>query len=513
MKHLKNQHGYALVVVLLVVVLFMSLSATFIAGSLNHSKQEQAIDVNNHAVAAAEMGTLYFTSDFERELQILKQDMNQQTQVKLNSLIACIKTPLGSACDTEAKRLQWEKTIDQEMKTVLIGRIMTKVQELNTLVGTKTVPFSAENINYSILNVTALKFNAEQKNVALSSTTNKEVAFVEVKMEVQGASEGSMKKLVATFLIKIPKTFLNPDEPIKVDTIVVTKDQDLTYENIYTLVPPTQSCSALLVKAINKTATAPYECAAATGEKLSNFIAQIKNAKLNLTDFRVYTSNFKDYVCGTNCNNITSEGVSVVVRENDADASNNINNLVSTNIIINGKIEVGNNMNNLGKDGNKQTIIAKELIGNGNIKNMKNTNLLVLGYNTPVGNPKIARITWGNHFEVLENAKLCINIDRINTTDLRRLSQEINFSGTGKLVYYSTDRNKVFELKDSSNADRTVKNGKNVFKMTDLYVQRASSYSSFLSSCGVSLKSTNTFPLDVSVPSPIDTEIDLEIEY
>ncbi|ANU23604.1 hypothetical protein [Planococcus donghaensis] len=510
MKVLKNQQGYALLVVLLIVVLFFSLSATFIAGSLNHSKQEQTIDVNNHAVAAAEMGTLYFTTDFERELKMLKYEMNTQTQLKLNALIDCIKYPLGNACNTQAKRDQWEETIEQEMKAILIGRIMDKVQLLNTQIDVKKSPFTEEKIDYSILKTTTVKLNKELKNVDLPATVDKEVESIKIEMNVQGTSEGVLKELIATFLVKMPDGFLSSEESIKVDTLQITSNVDLKYENVFSLIPPTQSCSALLTNVLKSIAKAPYECLSVPGEKLSTFVDQIKTAKLDPVDFRVYTNSFSEYVCDKNCNNINFQGVSVVVKESDASASNNINNLVNARLIINGKLGTGNNLMNLGKNGVKQSLIVKELVIDGNIKNSANTNFLVLGYNNPL---VLANLKWGNHIEISNNSRFCVDIDRVKSSDLNLLSQQIIFSGSGVMSYYSADKNKVFELKNASGADRTVKEGKNTYKMTDLYVKRESSYSTFLANCGVSIKSTNTMPLDVSIPVPIDIDIDLEIDY
>lgn len=513
MKYLKSQQGYALVIVLLIVVLFLSMSATFIAGSMNHAKQEQTIDVNNHAVAAAEMGTLYFTSDFERELKMLKQEMSDQTQLKLNALIDCIKYPLGTACDTEAERIQWEEKIDANMKALYIERIMAKIQELKEQIGIKTTPFSEEQIDYSVLDLKAIQLNKDKKDTALPSISDKEVTSIEIEMEVQGTSEEMLKQLVATFFVSIPNSFLNADESIKVDTILITQDKDITYEKIFTLVPPTRSCTDLLTSVVDQTATAPYECAAAAGEDLKDFIQLIKSKSLDPADFRVYTNDFKDYVCDKNCNNFNFEGINLVVQQNDAAASNNMNNLINANLIINGKLDAGNNLINLGKNGVKQTIIVKELTVDVNIKNMYYTNFLILGYNTPIENPKIANIDWKNHIEISNYSRLCLDIDRIDSADLKRLSQEIEFSESGSLSYFSTDPNKVFELKTANNVNRTVTIDKVTHKMTDLYVQREDTYSTFLENCGVVLKNTSTLPLDVSVPNPIDTEIDLEIEY
>lgn len=55
MKQFKDEQGYALLVVLLMVVLFLGLSAVFMAGSMSNAKQEATVDTSNLAVAAAEI--------------------------------------------------------------------------------------------------------------------------------------------------------------------------------------------------------------------------------------------------------------------------------------------------------------------------------------------------------------------------------------------------------------------------------------------------------------------------
>jgi len=61
MKTLSNQRGYALLIVLLTIIIFLSVSAVIISASLNHVTQEKTVDMKNQAVVAAEMGTKYYS--------------------------------------------------------------------------------------------------------------------------------------------------------------------------------------------------------------------------------------------------------------------------------------------------------------------------------------------------------------------------------------------------------------------------------------------------------------------
>lgn len=59
-KIMNNNHGYALVTVLLIITVFMLLSFSFMGQSANTIKQNQVVEKNSQSVALAEMGIMYF---------------------------------------------------------------------------------------------------------------------------------------------------------------------------------------------------------------------------------------------------------------------------------------------------------------------------------------------------------------------------------------------------------------------------------------------------------------------
>lgn len=510
MKNMKNDQGYALVIVLLIIVLFMSLAATFMAGSLNHARQEATVDTTNQAVAAAEMGTIYYSSDFERELKLLKEEMQQETQLRLNELIACIELPLGALCDTEAERTAWEEKIDQDMKNLYVQNIIEKSTELDNLkLAGEETPFDTEEVNYQVMSATAIKLNAAEKNVDDLLVTDKAVKWVQVQLNVEGHSNGTQKELRATFQVEIPDSFLNSTETRKVNTVIIEEDEDLTYDKVFSLTPPSISCTDLLTAVRDNKAEAPFECKASGSETLQKFLSAL-DADMDPADFRVYTDDYKKYVCNPNCNNTDFEGISVVVNESDAGAPNNMNNLVNANLIINGKLSIGNNIINLGKNGEKQTIVVKELNVDVNLKNMFNTNFLILGY---ADSTNKARIEWKNHIEISNHSNLCLDIDRINGEDLKRLGQEVTFSDSGRLIYYTATTSKKFELLNAQNQHRMVTVNSKQETMTSIYVTGHNDYSTFLENCGISMKDSKVVPIDVSVPEPIGSGFGMEVEY
>lgn len=502
MKNIKNEKAYALVIVLLIIVLFMGLAATFMAGSLNHAQQEKVVDTGNQAVAAAEMGTIYYSSDFERELKLLKAEMQQETQLKLNELIACIELPLGAACDSELERSTWEEKVDKEMKELYVQKIIEKSTELDALkLAAEETPFTGEQVQYHVKSAIAKKMNAAQKDVNDILVMDKAVKWVEIVLNVEGKALDNQKELTAIFQVEIPDSFLNSTETRKINTVLITEDEDLTYDKVFSFTPPTISCSELILAVKNNQAKAPYECKAQTNETLDNFLDSL-DEDMDPKDFRVFTDNYTKFVCKNNCNGTDFRGINIVVNENDVGAPNNMNNLVNANLFISGKLTIGNNIINLGKKGEKQTIVVKELDVNVNLKNMYNTNFLVLGYQDKT---KKAQIDWKNHIEVSNHSNFCIDIDRIYPDDLTRLEKEISFSDSGHLIYYTDFADKKFVLRNNNNSINQ--------EMTKIYVTRASDYSTFLENCGISMKESKIVPIDVSVPEPIGSGFGLEVEY
>ena len=69
MKKLREERGYTLVIVLLLIVFFLALSTVFINTSLSHAKQEKTVDNNNHAVIAAEMGIERYSKEVQFQIR------------------------------------------------------------------------------------------------------------------------------------------------------------------------------------------------------------------------------------------------------------------------------------------------------------------------------------------------------------------------------------------------------------------------------------------------------------
>ena len=508
MKFMKDQNGYALLVVLLMVVLFLGISATFMAGSLSNAKQEKTVDTSNQAVASAEMGVRYFSTDFQRDLGMITKEVTGKTRDKLLELRNCFQSKTDTTCDEQLEITNKEKEIDNEMLNLYVTLILSKVDELVDMQGDEFLPFSADQIKYSIKSATATKLNQLGEDITAAGVTDTKIREINVLLEMEGSSDGVKKTLDATFSIEVPDTFLNPSDPLTIHTETVIQD-GVTYSDIFSSEMPAKTCAQLLAEVKAGTSTGIIECSLGEGENLADFIDDILAEGMDPADFRVHTDNFLENVCpdiqGNSCNGFDFHGISVVIAEGDIMATNNMNNLEGVNFIINGMWSVDNNIQNLGDmNGDKQTIVLKELEVRINFKGMVNTNLIVLGGAEVDGVMPQSTLDFGNknqNFNVGEAARFCIDIDKIDTTDLADVKNRTTFSDGGLLIYFSRDADAEFVL----TGDNAVERNKSVVKELD--------YTTFLSACGLTLKYTISNLTDVSVVDNLDPGFDLDVEY
>ncbi|KZE39993.1 hypothetical protein AV656_01565 [Bhargavaea cecembensis] len=493
MKRVRNEQGYTLVIVLLIVTLLLAFSATFMAGSLNHSRQERTVETGTQAVAAAEIGIDYESAHFSAQFKELLAVINVETRKELNELRACITPPVGEKCDTEQKRDAFEQEIEKTIRGIFFD-------ELRGLKSRSGLTVQKEIDTDVMFRKTAVEVTPSL------DTADPSIKKVTFKFPIEGQANGRTDELTAALTIQVPDYFLNPDEGSRVPVTTIEEIEDLTYEDVFNSSKPAESCTADYIgRILNQTegnlVEAPYHCKI-DGMSIENFVALLKDKGLDPSDFTVHSSDFLRDACGTgaaeckNLNNIDFSGINVYVPVMDDSKFNNMNNLKKATLIINGTLNPGNNIMNMGKDGNKQQIIVKGLKTGNNIKDMDNTNFLILGNTSQ--NP--APLEWGQHFEVSDYSKLCIDLDRLDPSGIQRLKKELVISDSASLIYYSESGKKlVMEERQPNKIDYNA------------YVQKADSYSGFLESCGVSIKELTT--VEISEPNVIGSDYDIKVDY
>ena len=83
MNNIKNEQGYALVTVLLVVVVFMIISLAFMGQAFSSVKQNQVVEKKSRSVAAAEMGISYYQVEIQKTFESKQQYVSDK--IKANS--------------------------------------------------------------------------------------------------------------------------------------------------------------------------------------------------------------------------------------------------------------------------------------------------------------------------------------------------------------------------------------------------------------------------------------------
>ncbi|PIC67866.1 hypothetical protein CSV71_03920 [Sporosarcina sp. P21c] len=165
----KNEKGYALVIVLLVIVFIMILSAVFMRGSISNAKQQHIVDDNNLAYTAAEMGVDYYKwlyiNKFKAERDKIWNDM--KLAYESDKVIINKKSITNEKKEEELK--QAAKNRQNQMVDQLLNLHFNNLE--------KTKPDTTDSLNYSILE--PIKYSR------LTDTENRDVGLI-VKGKVLG---------------------------------------------------------------------------------------------------------------------------------------------------------------------------------------------------------------------------------------------------------------------------------------------------------------------------------------
>lgn len=464
MKHLNNERGYALVIVMLLVVLFLGFFATFLAGSLNHVSQERTVDTSNQSVAAAEMGVLYYTASFEKELELELLEIQKEVNERLEILKQC------DTCNFEGdlKKLNIEKKEDFK------NAVVQKVMDLN-------LPEEAEDDFKRVISVDGgTSYTIESATAEVASDNTK----IRVDLQLEGiAKQGetkSQKILDVFFNILVPDSFL-------------TKSTQIIYDDIYKN-PPTISCTEFLSakKYLEEGIVPYYECTLGNDKKLADLLTDIKAYPHNLNpqDFLVYTDEYLENVCdpngnskkeeNANCNSKDFEGISIMVYGEEDTVTKNMNGLEDIKIYIDGQLSV-KNLNNT----SNAVLVLKELVVDNNSQNIENSTIVVLGLDDA---SSLAELKVDNNITLKTNAKFCLDADRIIQSDIKTFESKININDGSWLYYYT-----------SPSSDKK-------YFLTNPRAEKITDYSKFLSLCNVSVNGS-------PIANDIDPGFDFEVEY
>ncbi|WP_066385973.1 type II secretion system protein [Neobacillus mesonae] len=120
MKSVKNEQGYTLVTVLLIITVFMILALSFMGQALSTTKQNKMIEKKATTVSAAEMGISYY--------QVEIQKMYESKRSEVNTYVSSIMSHPGASTTTDFKKEATVKMAEKLQSLIPTGTTLAPVQ-------------------------------------------------------------------------------------------------------------------------------------------------------------------------------------------------------------------------------------------------------------------------------------------------------------------------------------------------------------------------------------------------
>lgn len=207
----KNEQGYALLIVLFLVVFIMIVTAVFMRGSISNAKQERKVDQNHLSVVAAEMGVDYYSTLFTNKFL----EERDEIWIKNNSLFQADKAKILTNKElSEQERIdkinlasiEYRQYIVDELRLVFERTLLKALDEIEVL-NKRNGTFSLSSLSEDMIS-----------NVGEDKDGN-----IEIKGKITGKYADKDSELYLEFIFPIPSLLLsdvgsNPDAPPEENT-------------------------------------------------------------------------------------------------------------------------------------------------------------------------------------------------------------------------------------------------------------------------------------------------------
>lgn len=395
LKYLHNQKGYALLLILLMIMLFVSVAAVITNASFNHSNQEIALDSNNQVIVAAEMGVKYYSTEIQSIAdQVRKTIMIDTVQPLLDSYELkyneCNSEGfVNPSCNPYKSLSEFVNYVNLVSKNLFISRMEDQLAFF-TSTDTKDI---TDKLGFELLEI--------QPIIGTEGT---------VSFSVEGKNiENNSEVLISEMTINTPN-FLTTHQNLNESA------SDIEQWNAMLLAAPfaEQSCFP------GSNITAPYICQ--MGDKSLQEIIN-SGAPLSILNQLIVINSTNSDLCSKSGNcGIDMKGMTVY-NQTSVDLGTNFNNTSNGTFYNNGYFRVDNNLQNL--DANIVTTSME-------VKNFKNITgkVLILGTPEKTGTASFQNVS------VKDAGKLCINLDGLNSFTFGQLN------GTAdQIIFYSSNKN------------------------------------------------------------------------
>ncbi|WP_342543377.1 hypothetical protein MHH33_07235 [Paenisporosarcina sp. FSL H8-0542] len=400
MKKLLNDRGYALLIVLFTIIIFLSMSAVFMSASLNHVKQEQTVDQNNQAVVAAEMGTKFYTTFFNNEIKKIEQNiLDTIVNPRLNSLKLCENlVPKGTKCNTPIKITEELNNINNDSLREFNKQMNKLLSGFNNEILIKEI---TPNTDFVPSRITPETLDVNVKNQAFNFD------IIGSNFEANSLKE---KKLNTNVKVTIPSYVPN--------TLVQSPVLD-DKENVNTIKPKNlQSCLPL------KNLIAPYEC-----DLGNNTISDLNLTLINNKPLIVWVNNLNQAICPSNICQSDLKGLTIKSDIHQDFTVKNGKSISDANIVFPGNMKFESGGNHLNID------LIVESISVSNVLQHVSENIVVLGNKDGTGYLMVEGKKKDVNVSMASGYKLCLNLDGL---DDDATNIKLPGSHKGELIYYSS---------------------------------------------------------------------------
>ncbi|WP_017381166.1 hypothetical protein [Paenisporosarcina sp. TG-14] len=459
MKQIINQRGYALLIVLFTIIIFLSLTAVFMSRSLNHVTQERAVDMNNQAVVAAEMGVKKIGTDINNQIEFKYSEIRD-----LGDTFKLEKEKCDQVDKENCNSIILKKSLEDyeneiaNFNSIFVPALVTKVY------GTHF----DDNTDKENINIISNPNNYLGYKMSQVPTINREGNMFLLTYNVIGFYEKieSLKKYEMEAVIKFvdPKNLLDV-----VENTTILLNNGIINESV-TIFPTdvTTHCQSYL-QTFKDTNEKPYSCKMNSSYSLASLKTDIEGKILQISDFNIFIDDWADISVTGNGKGNSKGNIKDLFNfnlyVNGSMDLGNINNLKNFKLYVSGKLDA-DNANNIGKHSEgHNTMVLQELDASKfNGKGIMNTTVVLLGLEeeleADLEDDTRPLFNVDKKFRLDSSSNLCIKLDSFPAS---AVSQLLTIEGEGKIYYYGTKNDKLNEPK----------------------YNHIPEYQSFLSTCGV----------------------------
>lgn len=200
-KYIAREKGYALLIVLLLIVFITILTAVFLRGSLSNAKQENIVDDSHLTVVAAEAGVEFYKTQYTNEYYDHLQELNNFAEMEIQKQFDIIKNDKKNS----------NKTVDYDEVRKLTAKKLFKIMEAIRLEKDPSFILGEKKQ----FDFTLDKYNKETNNYDEYITTNSQNIIIglineDFTIEVSGSVLGKNLENGKTKLLTFEQAFIVP---------------------------------------------------------------------------------------------------------------------------------------------------------------------------------------------------------------------------------------------------------------------------------------------------------------